>query len=708
MDGLLRPRGIVVVGASERSAYANSVVDNLLAGGVPSTRLHYVNPRRAEFRGAPCHPSVLDIDAPIDLAVVVTAAARVPAVIEECGRAGVSAAVILAGGFAEAGPEGGERQRKLAAAAADGGVSLLGPNSLGFVSRGTNVAAWGGRLPTGFRRGGMSAVFQSSGMLNLYLQYATENRVGFDLAVSTGNQAGLDLGDCLLAAVDSDDTKFLAVHIESIISPDKVVRALWHAAEAGKPVVVLRVGRSARGRRNVTAHTGALAPDDTAWDAVLRQFGTIRVDDVEEMLQACVLLAAGVDRGMSTGPAGAGIGFVTISGGDCTLVSDLAERVGAVLPDVSPDDQVALESALGRTGLIGNPLDVGTAPREDPDGFRAAARVLAGSAMVDVVAARLYLPEGAPEAARENYRLLREEVERAGKRLVALSRTAEEALPEWGEFFASQDVPLLKGYTGGLRALARVGEARRRATGDSVRSLREVPALRPVEPAARQAREPSTWDAAATAALLREYGVTTPPSELVGSVADARSAAHRLGYPVVVKADNAVIAHKTEAGAVVVGVADDDALTAAWHRVAGAVAAAGARGGPAVVVQKMMPSAVAEVLIGLKALDRVGSLIVVAAGGVFTELLSDVTMRLCPVDPAGAREMLEELAVGRVLSGWRGGPAGDVDALVTMISQVSRLGNDRWGEIRELDLNPVLVLPHGQGAVPVDALVVTG
>jgi len=709
MASLLGAKSVAIIGASERSKYANSVTDNLLAFGLDADSLHFVNPGRDRFRSYTCHGSVKDIGEDIDLAVLVTAGHRVPEVIAECGLAGVRAAVVLASGFAEDGGEGARLQQVVADVAREHDVAMLGPNTLGFLSTGTGVAAWGGRLPEGFRPGGLSTVFQSSGMLNLFLQMVATQRLGVDIAISTGNQVDVDLGDALLSAVTSEQTDYVAVHIESIRSPTKVIRALWLAAEAGKPVVVLRAGRSEVGQRNVAAHTGKLAPSDVAWDSVLDQFGAIPVDDVEEMVQVCVLLAAGIGRRRSAAaPASAGrVGFITISGGDCTLLADIAERVGADLPDLGAADRAGLDQALGRTGLLGNPLDLGTATRENPEGFRQAVRLVAGNPAIDVVAARLYMPEGVPDDAAASYGVVAEEVRRAGKQLVAVSRTVDEATVEWREFFRKTGVPLLRGYTGALRALAKVGGFARKDASGSIAKLRDLPALADPARDDDSRQETHILGGAETLALLDEYGVAYPRTSVVTTWEDARDSARGMGYPLVLKADNATIAHKTEAGAVVVGIADEAALEAAWRQVSSAARSEAPElsAPPALLLQKMVSGAVGEVLIGLTTLDGVGPVLVVASGGIFTELIGDVAMRLCPIDEDDARSMLDELAVSKVLAGWRGGSPGDVASLVAAMVAVSRLGRQHRHLVREIDLNPVLVLPDGQGVVAVDALI---
>lgn len=661
------------MGASDRGYYTRSVFENLRALGFPLDRVTLVNPNRPAAFGVPCVPR---LDHAVDVAVVATPRATVPGVVGDLAAAGVRACVVLSDGFAESGPDGARLQRDVAEAA--GSMLLVGPNTMGVVVPGARLGLWGAPLPT-LADGPVATVFQSSGLTNLFLNIAAERRIGLRAAISVGNEAGLRLADHLAALVDDPRVRVIATFIESVTEGRALRDVLERASAARKPIVALRVGRSDRARRNVLAHTGKLATSGAVWDALFRQTGVTSVTNVDDLVETTALYARATDVRLRAD----GVALVTISGGDCTLLADLASAVG--VPLVEPRDRETLATIVGKPALVGDPLDVEDLLRTDPERFFQAVDVLSRDDQVGILGARLNLPVAPTDDPREGYRRVAEIARSHGVLPVFLSRASESFAPEWYALFEELGVPFVREYERGLRAIRELVTFRGRS---SRRDRAAPPAASGYVPPAQEGPL-SHRDAAE---LLRAYGVPFAPTEVVASAEEAVAAAERLGYPAVLKAD---APHKSDLGAVRVDLRAAPAVRAAYADVSTRAP------GRDVLVQRM-ERGVAEMLVGLYRDPELGLVIALGSGGVLVEIIEDVALRLPPITEEDAREMLSELRGARLLEGVRGRPGGDVDALIQVI--VALASADLHG-VSSIELNPVLVRAKGQGVAVVDALV---
>ncbi len=640
-------------------------------------RVQLVNPNRPDAFGVAC---VARLDAPVDVAVVATPKATVPGVVRDLAAAGVRSCVVLSDGFAEAGEDGARLQAELAAAA--GSMPLVGPNTMGVVVPGAALGLWGAPLPR-VSDGNVATVFQSSGLTNLFLNLAAERHIGIHAAISVGNEAGLRLTDHLAALVEAPAVRVIVLFIESV-SDGRALRAvLERAGDLGKAVIALRVGRSERARRNVLAHTGKLATSGAVWDALFRQSGAVSVANVDELIETTALLARAADAPLRA----RGVALLTISGGDCTLLADLASRVGVDL--VEPRERAVLAEIVGKPGLVGDPLDVEDLLRTDPDGFYRAVDVLARDDQVGILGARLNFPDRPTDALRDGYRRVSEIARSHGVLPVFLSRASETLDDAWHEMFEALGVAFVREYEKGLRAIAallRFHERRAAARQPREKRLYAMPAFT-VPPGSGPV--PYRY----TAELLRALHIPLAPTEIAASADEAVAAAERLGYPAVVKAD---VPHKSDLGAVRLDLRDAATVRAAYVDVAGRAP------GHEVLVQRMERGGV-EMLVGRSHDPELGLVVTVGIGGVFVEVLQDVAMRVAPITEADAREMIAQLRGAPLLEGIRGRPPADVDALVRVILTLAF--HDLAG-ISALELNPVVVRARGEGVVAVDALIV--
>lgn len=706
LAALLEPRSIAVVGASERAPHAAALVRNLLRFGFPAERIYPVNPRYPRLFERPCYPAVGDVPEDVDLAVLAIPRRGVVPALEECAAKGVRAALVVATGFGEFDEEGRRYQADLARIVRDCDMALCGPNTLGYVALPSGAALWTSPLPEHLAAGPVSAVFTSAGLLNLFFHTAADRCLGFRYAAAPGNQAGAGFTDYFRAAVDDPGTRVIAAVIESVSRPGEMAGLLDRARERGKTVVALRLGRSRKGERAVTSHSGNMATSGAVWDGLFRQKGVIPVDNMDQLLEAAALAAADPDarRFADSG----GVGMVTISGGDCSFLADVCERNGVPLPEPSEATYEALRSCFDKERFNGNPLDIEDLHAADPDKYLACLETFLRDENFAVVCCRLNLPRSPNDRLRELYRRSAAVARRNRKPVVFLSRASELLDRSWFRFFHELGAPFLVEYEKSLRAVKEVLALSQRspAGGPDATAATAAPAPAPAETAALRrlmaAGDPSH---AAVQRLLDAYGIPVAPERLAHDRDEAADAAGELGFPVALKVLSPDLPHKTEAGGVLLNLGSRGEAASAYdrliERVAGSAPHARIEG---VLVQKMVEG-VAEVIIGTSRTPDLGVCLAFGLGGIYTEVLEDVSFRLPPLDLQEAHRMIREIRAYPLLTGVRGGAKADVPALARAIAALSRLAVDLGEEVDEVECNPLAVLPEGQGVLAVDTLV---
>ncbi len=689
---VLAPRSVAVVGASDRpGSIGGAILRNVLAGGFTG-RVHPVNHAARSVAGLPAYPSVADLPEPVDLAVVAVPAAGVAAVIDDCGRRGVPAAVLVTAGFGETGSDGVAAERELRRRARLAGLRLVGPNCLGVASTDPDV-----RLDATFGRtppvAGSLGFASQSGALGIALLAETARRgLGVSGFVSLGNKVDVSGNDLLLYWEDDPRTRVIALYLESFGNPRKFAR---HAARVSrrKPIVALKSGRSASGGRAGASHTAAAATPDAVVGALLAQSGVIRVDTTAELLDVAALLS---DQPL---PAGSRLGVLGNSGGPGILAADAAEGAGLSVPELSPGLQAALREAAPRLAAAANPVDLGAGA--GPEQFEATLRLLLDSGEVEAVVA-IYAAAMVAEP---------EEVAAAIRQAAGSPRPAA-AVPVAAALLGTDGSAALRDPAVGLPAVPMYDfpEAAVRAFGHAAWHARwhgrpagvhvelpavDVQAARTLVVGALDRRPDGCWlDAAEAAALLAAFGVPVLRTVAASTAEDALAAADRVGYPVALKAAAGVV-HKTEAGGVRLGLADAAGVRDAFA----AVDAAGGHPGAGVVVQPMAAPGV-ELLVGANRIDPYPPLLLVGLGGTATDLLADRCVRLAPLTDLDAAEMISGLRAYPLLTGYRGAARADVAAVEQLLLRVSALV-DEVPELVELDLNPVVATPAGCTALDV-------
>ncbi|MYZ46885.1 acetate--CoA ligase family protein [Propylenella binzhouense] len=679
---LLNPRSIAIVGASDRSRWSSMLVQNLDATGFEG-RLALVNPKGGTVHGRPAARSCAEIGAGIDLGVVVVPQDAVIDVVAELAEAGARSAMVLTSGFAETGEEGAERQRRLVETARARGVRLLGPNSLGFINLAENVFAWATPLRPLSRREGVGIVSQSGATALFLADLAHEQDIGLSHVIATGNEADLDGTVFLDYLVDHPATRSIAVFLETIRDPAAFIRSAERALASGKPLVALKVGASEVTARSAEAHTGALVGDDRVFEGICRQYGIIRVSSVEDLLVTADIAAR---TGMLR-PGG--LAVLSNSGGICEIAADRADACGLMMPELSGETSRKLRELIPGFGTPHNPLDL--TGGIDPLRTEQIVRLIGGQEDYAAVLCPYYPVPSTPDQINERLTALHDGLSRGLKGLdipgLLVSYTNAVVTDLTRSIVAKSDMPYHAcGLDRALTALA--GIARWSERKRSFAGRENVAAA--VEGAGQgQAARPRSEHEAL--AFLAGHGVPVVPAHLVRSREEAAAAAAAIGGPAVVKIASPDIAHKSDIGGVILNLDGEEAVAEGFARV---VEAARERKPEARIDGALvlpMRQGGLELFVGCSRDPQWGPVLAVGLGGIFVEVLKDVSLRLLPVSEAEVRRMLGELRGKALLDGQRGIPPADLDAVAAAVAAIGRAALSAGPELAALDVNPLWV-----------------
>ncbi|MFC9584530.1 acetate--CoA ligase family protein [Streptomyces yangpuensis] len=687
LDRFFRPESVAVVGASDAEGRPNTGITRQLISWAErvGARIHPVHPTRASVFGLACHPSVADLPEQVDLAVLLVSD-PLP-VIEELADTKVKFAVAFASGFAETGDAGAAAQQRLAAAVRRSGLRLLGPN--------TNLNAF-----EEFRHdldGPAIALITQSGHQGRPVYTLQELGIRLSHWAPTGNEADLETSDFISYFAEQPEVGAIACYVEGLKDGRSFLLAADRAARNGVPVVAVKVGRTETGARMAASHTGKLTGADTVVDAAMRQFGVIRVDGLDELQDTAALLAR------ARRPEADGVVVYSISGGTGAHFSDLATEAGLTLPTLSQAKQDELHQWIPPYLNVANPVDNGGHPVGDWRGRKIIDAILADPA-VGVLICPITGPF--PPMSDRLAQDLADAAEQTDKLICVI----------WGSPVGTEDA-----YRTTLLGSSRV--ATFRTFGNCITAVRAYlghhrfttgyrspfdDAPRTPSPSYRKAqalmRPGQQLSEHAAKQLLRAYGIRVPREQLVTSAAAAVRAAGLVGYPVVMKASGPQLGHKTELGLVKIGLTSASQIRDAYRELTD-IARYENVPLDGILVCQMVERGV-EMVVGVTQDDLFGPTVTVGLGGVLVEVLHDAAVRVPPFGEDQARAMLTELRGHALLEGVRGAPPADVDALVEVILRIQRMALEFGGELSELDINPLMVLPRGQGAVALDALAI--
>jgi len=677
---LFSPRSVAIVGQSDDATKTAGRPLKFLRRIGYAGRVYPINPRRETVLGERAWPALAALPEPPEHAYIVTSTEAAMAAVEECGALGVKVATVLADGFAEAGAEGIARETRLRETCARTGIRIVGPSSLGVVDLRTRVMLTANAAfdEKDFPLGRVFAASHSGSMIGALMSRGKARGTGFAGFVSVGNEVDLSLGEICAATLDDPDIDGYMLFLETMRHADSLRRFAHSAAECGKPIIAYKLGRSATARELAVSHTGALAGEDDVADQFLKSCGIARVDTLEGLIEGLPLLSR-VPVAARGGRKR--VGVVTTTAGGATMVVDPLASRGVTIEPASADTLARL-AAAGVEVKPARLVDLTIAGARYPT-MKAALDILTTAPEFDLVLAVI-----GSSARSQPETTVRPIIDSAGAERPLAAFLVPDA-PQALAMLSSAGVPNFRTPEACADAIAAA-------------LSRQPPRQLPARTAAPAASSGPILDELAAGALLDRLGIARAPSVAL-EVGIARVPSLPFAYPVAVKVLCAEIAHKTDVGGVALGVADGDALLAAIRKIAAAVAerTPGARV-TRVLVQPMV-SGLGEVLLGYRVDRDVGALIMVAAGGVLTEIARDRSLRLAPIDLATAREMIAEVRSLTALVGYRGRPAGDLDALAHAIVALSRLADD--ASIAEAEINPLIVRPAGEGVVAVDALV---
>jgi len=695
LHNFFSPSSIAVIGASGTPGkLGHAVVKNLLdCGYAQHGQIYPINPAAHHILGVTAYPSVLDIPGNIDLAVVVIPYPHVPEALRACGQKRIPCAVVISAGFREAGPEGLERELELIAIARQYNIRLIGPNCLGVIDTHTplNASFAAGTPPSG----PMAFMSQSGALGTAVLDMALAGQLGLSKFVSLGNKADLSETDLLQAWADDPQTQVIMIYNEGIPNGQEFMRVARQVTRQ-KPVVAIKSGVTQSGSRAVSSHTGSLAGSEQAYIAAFRQAGILRADSMEALFD--MALALGYQPPLAGDPAGnSRIAIVTNAGGPGILATDALERCNLTLARFEPHTTQALLSALPDAASAANPVDVLGDARADR--YRFALETVAADPNVDGLLVIL-TPQAMTEVAETAEAVASLRLEKPilacfmgeARMRAGIDILVRRGIPNY---------PFPERAARAFRAMADYTLIRRQPQAEFVEPEVDREAVRRVLARVRTEGRLSIGDAEARE-IMQAYGLRIPRSEVAETPDQAVEIANEIGYPVVLKIASPDILHKTDVGGVKVGLrsAADvrDAFELIVYRAQRYVPGARIWG---CLVQQMMPAGGLETLVGMNRDPQFGPLVTFGLGGIYVETLKDVTFRLAPFSPSEAREMLGEIRAHALLDGVRGQPAADKAAIVEALLRVGQLVQD-FPEITELDINPLLVYPHGQGAVALD------
>lgn len=690
---LFFPRSVAVIGASNNpDSIGGKLFHNLLSSGYTGP-LYPVNTTSKVVHSVRAYPTVLDVPDTVDLAYIVVPQRFVLEVAQQCADKDVRGVVVISAGFSEVGEEGAKAEKELLEIVRESGMRMVGPNCMGLLNTASSVSLNGTFAPV-FPPAGNVAMSSQSGALGIaILDYATRNNIGISQFVSVGNKADVSGNDLLLAWEDDPATDVITLYVESFGNPRRFSR-LARRIGRKKPIIAVKSGRTSAGSRAASSHTGALASSDVAVRALFRQAGVIRVDTIEELFGAANLLAN------QPVPGGDRVGIVTNAGGPGILAADALEDQGLRLPELSAELQAEIRAGLPAEASTRNPVDL--IASGGPDAFEMATRAMLRSGEVDAVIV-IYVPTSPEGAGTVATALRRCQAEYEGVvSLLSVFMHSDGAGDLLTGVDGARTIPAYLFPEAAALALARAvrhGGWRRRDPG--------------IEPRLEQAAAESVRKTIAGALhrlgdeggwltpdevdqCLGAAGLRTPVTRVVTDVDTARSTAREIGGPVVMKVISDSALHKSDVGGVVLGVEGDEAVADGFEAVMAVVEDA-----EGVLIQEFIEGG-HEVLIGMVFDPNFGPLVGFGLGGIYVELLKDVSLRIHPITDIDATEMVRETKAFKLLDGYRNQPRGDVEALEDALQRISGLIHEA-PELVEMDLNPVKVLEPGSGICVVDA-----
>lgn len=694
LRAFFHPRSIALVGATDRSRWSINTYQNLKTFGYPGS-IFCVNPNYELVHGEPAVKRLADIGEPVDLAFIMVSTHQVYPVLEEAAAAGISNIVILTSGFSEMGTQGQALEQRILDFARQQHMIMLGPNGNGFVNVASQILPYGLPVQPPLRKGPVGVVLQSGALASAVITLAQARHIGLSLLVSMGNETMLSAMDIMNYLIEDEETRVIAVFLETIRHPAIFKRIARKALERKKPLVVLKVGRSEISARAAKAHTGALVGNDTIHNALFQQLGIIRVDSLEDLLITAGLL--GYNRPIS----GRRMGLVTPSGGACDILADRAEEEGIQLPNFAPATVQGLQQVLPEFSTIHNPLDVTGYIVVDRTLQQQALQVVVEDPCLDFIVYLSEPPRVEPPASQlavylEQYQLLGAMIHQSRLPINVMGNTSVDLTP-FGRFISdSTGIHFVGGMEHGMTALGKALWWYETCQQTSTQS-HEQPTATPL--LAFPTKPMGNWPESTARNFLQTHDIPVVPGTLVTSAAEAVHAAQNYGFPVAMKIQAVDIQHKSDVSGVLLNVSNEEDVREGFDKI---MRAAGTQSKTieGILVSPMRPAGI-ELLVGILHDPSWGQVLAVGLGGIWAEVFHDTSVRVLPITQNEIRRMLLELRGAPLLQGARGQPQVNIEKLVDIIFRITLIAQGLEEQIEALEINPLLIYDENIEALDV-------
>lgn len=694
LNKLLKPTSVAVIGASEKEGFGGDVCRNILSYVEDRSHVYFIHPKRDSVFGVPCYKSISDVPENVDLMVICTSQKTVIPLLQEGAKKGVGGAVVFASGYGEVGTaEGKQNEAELIAAAKELDIAVMGPNCAGFVNYIDNVQAFAFISAKRDRKGSVGVVSQSG---QLCLSMMDDPGMRFSYNISAGNGKIVQMEDYMDFLVDDEDTKVVSIYIEGVKNADKFAAVLKKAAEKRKPVVILKAGRSAKGGAIAASHTGSLSGSDASFDAVLKKFGAIRVDDLEELIAMSLMLST-----MKRMPEKATFASMNLSGGETGICADVGSLNGIEYPDFTEETLKKLKEQLPSYASPNNPLDMTASLSYDADLYAGALRTVMDDPNIGMVLiGYTLLLEIADPCIHYMYKGIEKVVQEKGGNCkpIAMIPFAENTRnPEYQEKLFQIGVPVLPPPVYAFKLLRHLADF-----------IAYEPDTKTLELAVGHPKSEETQALSEHESKqeLKVYGVPVPDEVIVTSKEEAAQFVKNHPGPLVMKVESADILHKSDVGGVKLNVCGPEAAEKAYEEIMESVTAKRPDAHINGILTVPMLDAGVEIIIGVNNDPQFGPMIMVGMGGVFVEVFKDVALYPAPLKEEEALEMLKSLKSFKLLNGYRGTEKCDIKALCQTIVAISNYAQANKDVLKELDINPLFVYPEGKGVGVADALIV--
>jgi acetyltransferase len=700
---LLNPESVAIIGVSKSATRIGGRLFKYLTKHGYEGRLALVNPKYKELKGVTCYPAISDVPFSIDCALIAVPGKQVLPVLHECADSKVKSAVIFSSGFAEMGTSGSEAQNQIKELSRKSKLSVCGPNCIGLINFNNRIALSFSQLLEidNLIPGNIGFISQSGALGGSLVNRALDNSIGLSYFISSGNEADLDVSDYIKHLVLHDEkTKVIVAVIEGFKDGAKFMEAADLALRHQKPIIVLKIGETEAGKKAAASHTGSLTGSDAVIDAVFKQKAVIRVHNYDELFQTASLFSKGRI------PNGNKVGILTSTGGGGIIMADYYTKMGLAVPDPSPDTTALASKEIAAFGKVANPFDLTGQIFSDPEMFKRCMKLFVEDDNFDIVQVNVSMVAG--ESSEQRGLMLLESIQGSAKPIVT-----------WWAAGSLSD-PGIKVLNGSEVALFRSPE--RCAT--AVKSLVKYHAHLD----SHSDHTPSSFDVDFTTSLERAkellavadsnlsehqsktllslYGIPVTREQIATSPHEAIRFAEEIGFPVVLKIDSPDILHKSEARAIRLGVGSKAEILQYYDEIIKNAEKfdpdAKING---VLVQEMIPNGT-EVMIGMSLDPQFGPTIAFGMGGIFVEVLKDISLRVAPLSKFDAEQMVNEIKGYPILQGIRGKKRSDIESIVDILLRVARLAEDCRDIISEIDINPLIVFDEGRGVKALDALVV--